>query len=228
MNVLYRQAYELLASPKCRQAFDLSAEPEDLRIDTAEIARPSVPPGSPARRRRGCRWSRSSSTNPREVKNKAPGVTDAYGWDTHNDIFEALKMHLLPRFDRSFATLLVDLEERGLLDETLVVCMGEFGRAPRVALEASFAGQSPGRKHWANVYSVVLAGGRRVARGRLRPVRPDRGPCRLRPGRPLGPGRDHPRLTRVDPTAEYADPLNRPLREPWANPSPASTRAKSA
>ena len=60
----------------------------------------------------------------------APGVTDEYGWDTHNDIFEALKVHLLPRFDESFSTLLTDMDDRGLLDETLVVCMGEFGRAP--------------------------------------------------------------------------------------------------
>ena len=51
-----------------------------------------------------------------------------------------LKDHLLPRFDQSFSALLEDLDERGLLDTTLVVCMGEFGRAPRVALEPTFAG----------------------------------------------------------------------------------------
>jgi hypothetical protein len=50
------------------------------------------------------------------------------------------------------------LEQRGLLDSTLVVCMGEFGRAPRVAVERNFAGTSPGRKHWAAVYSVIVAG----------------------------------------------------------------------
>jgi uncharacterized protein (DUF1501 family) len=85
-------------------------------------------------------------------------ATDLYGWDTHNDIFYALRERLLPRFDATFATFLEDLEARGLLDETLVICMGEFGRAPRIALEAKFAGQSPGRKHWANVYSIVMAG----------------------------------------------------------------------
>jgi hypothetical protein len=87
-----------------------------------------------------------------------PDDTDAYGWDTHNDIFDSLKNRLLPRFDESFSALLEDLDQRGLLDQTLVVCMGEFGRAPRVALEAKFAGASPGRKHWASVYSIVLAG----------------------------------------------------------------------
>ena len=87
-----------------------------------------------------------------------PGETDQYGWDTHNDIFESLKDHLLPRFDASFSTLLDDLQDRGLLDTTLVVCLGEFGRAPRVALERRFKGSTPGRKHWAACYTVALAG----------------------------------------------------------------------
>jgi arylsulfatase A-like enzyme len=91
-------------------------------------------------------------------QDKAPDQTEEYGWDTHNDIFDSLRDHLLPRFDQSFATLLTDLHERGLLDSTLVVCLGEFGRAPLVALEPKFAGSSPGRKHWAGVYSAVLAG----------------------------------------------------------------------
>src|SRR5207249_5829317 len=70
-----------------------------------------------------------------------------------------MKDHLLPRFDHGFSALLEDLHERGLLKETLVVCMGEFGRAPLVAIEKKFAGRgSPGRKHWASCYSVVLAG----------------------------------------------------------------------
>src|SRR5262249_52525223 len=97
-------------------------------------------------------------------QDKDPDLTEVYGWDTHNDIFEALKVHLLPRFDQTVSALLLDLHERGLLDTTLVVCMGEFGRAPRVALERNFAGSTPGRKHWAMVYSIVLAGAG-VARG---------------------------------------------------------------
>jgi uncharacterized protein (DUF1501 family) len=87
-----------------------------------------------------------------------PTLEDEYGWDTHNDIFPTLKDHLLPRLDRTLPALLEDLRQRGLLDETLVVCMGEFGRAPRIALEPGFAGKIPGRKHWAGVYSVLLAG----------------------------------------------------------------------
>jgi len=151
-------------------------------------------------------------------QDKAPGVTDAYGWDTHNDIFRGPQNALAPPFDRSFATLLVDLEERGLLDETLVVCMGEFGRAPRVALEASFAGQSAGRKHWANVYSVVLAGAgvsRGAVFGQSDRIAAMPSPTGSAPGTWPRPSSPH---FGVDPTAEYADPLNRPLREPWANP----------
>src|SRR6185295_16787936 len=98
-------------------------------------------------------WSHSN-----RGQDKDPDSTDAYGWDTHNDIFDALKVHLLPRFDLGFSALLEDLDQRGLLDETLVVCMGEFGRAPKIALEAKFAGTSPGRKHWPSVYSLVMAG----------------------------------------------------------------------
>src|SRR5262249_32175418 len=91
-------------------------------------------------------------------QDRHPDSTDDYGWDTHNDIFEALEVHLLPRFDLSFSALLWDLEQRGLLGSTLVVCLGEFGRAPRVAQERTFAGTTPGRKHWAAVYSAVVAG----------------------------------------------------------------------
>jgi hypothetical protein len=64
----------------------------------------------------------------------------------------------LPRFDWSLSALLEDLAQRGLLETTLVVCMGEFGRAPRIALEPGFAGRIPGRKHWAAVYSILAAG----------------------------------------------------------------------
>ena len=85
--------------------------------------------------------------------------TDEYGWDTHNDIFDSLKTHLIPRFDHSVSCFLEDMHARGLLDSTLVVVMGEFGRAPLVAIEKNFAGRgSPGRKHWAACYSVLLAG----------------------------------------------------------------------
>ncbi len=76
---------------------------------------------------------------------------DAY-WDTHANNFKLLKDALLPPFDRAFSALLEDLDQRGLLGETLVVCLGEFGRSPKVNANA-------GRDHWAACNSVVLAGG---------------------------------------------------------------------
>jgi Protein of unknown function (DUF1501) len=73
-------------------------------------------------------------------------------WDSHQDVFGRLKDHLLPPADRAFSALIQDLEARGLLDSTLVVSLGEFGRTPQVNREA-------GRDHWPDCFSVVLAGG---------------------------------------------------------------------
>jgi hypothetical protein len=166
MNTLYRQAYEMLSAPRFRQAFDLGREPAALRDrygrnrpgQACLLARRLVEAGVPFIT---VIWSHSN-----RGQDKAPDETEAYGWDTHNDIFTALRRHLLPHFDQGFAALLTDLDQRGLLDQTLVGCMGEFGRAPRVALEPKFAGSTPGRKHWAAAYSAVLAGAG-VARGGL-------------------------------------------------------------
>src|SRR5262249_44913030 len=76
---------------------------------------------------------------------------DAY-WDTHADNFKQLRDRLLPPFDRGFSALLEDLHDRGLLPETLVACLGEFGRTPKGNRQA-------GGAHWAACNSVVLAGG---------------------------------------------------------------------
>ena len=166
LRLLYRQAHELLSSPRCQLAFDLTREKESVRDRYGRYR--SGQACLLARRLIEARVPLVTVFLNHNIRgqDKTPDQTDTYGWDTHNDIFESLKGHLLPRFDHTFAALLEDLDERGLLDETLVVCMGEFGRAPRVALEANFAGQTPGRKHWASVYSVVLAGAG-VARGGL-------------------------------------------------------------
>jgi len=79
-------------------------------------------------------------------------MTRCDGWDTHKDNFKCLQNELCPMLDRGLSTLLDDLAERGLLDETLVVVMGEFGRTPRINGNA-------GRDHWGPCSSVVLAGG---------------------------------------------------------------------
>jgi uncharacterized protein (DUF1501 family) len=77
-------------------------------------------------------------------------------WDTHKDNFNRLKNELVPPMEQAYAALLDDLRERGLLDSTLVLSMGDFGRTPKITKDA-------GRDHWPGCYSVVLAGG--VIRG---------------------------------------------------------------
>ncbi len=77
-------------------------------------------------------------------------------WDSHSDIFRRLKQDLLPPTDRGISALLDDLKVHGMLDETLVVITGEFGRAPRITKNGG--NSSPGRDHWASVFSSVFAG----------------------------------------------------------------------
>ncbi len=157
-QTLYEQAFNMLDRPETRSAFDLSLEPDALRErygrnragQACLLARRLVEAGVPLIT---VIWNHNN-----RGQDIDPNDPNLYGWDTHNDIFTSLKQQLLPRFDQSFSTLLEDLEQRGLLDDTLVICMGEFGRAPLVALEKNFAGASPGRKHWSWVYSLVMAG----------------------------------------------------------------------
>ena len=157
---LYRQAYEFLDSPHYGRAFDLTREPDSVRQrygphrsgQACLLGRRLVEVGVP--------WVTVFWNHMIRGQDMTPTPEDEFGWDTHNDIFPSLKDHLLPRLDCSLLSgaALEDLEQGGLLETTLVVCMGEFGRAPRVALEPGFAGNIPGRKHWAGAYSVLLAG----------------------------------------------------------------------
>jgi hypothetical protein len=209
LNTLYRQAYQLLDAPRFRQAFDLAREPLSVREryglhrsgQALLLGRRLVEAGVP--------WVTVIWNHNNRGQDRAPDQVETYGWDTHNDIFDLLKDHLLPRFDQSFAALLLDLEQRGLLRETLVVCMGEFGRAPQVALESKFAGASPGRKHWASVYSLVLAGAG-VARGGLFGASDRLGAYPRTP--PVGPWDIAATMFAalgVDPATPYQDPAGR-------------------
>jgi hypothetical protein len=207
---LSEQAFRMLEDPRTRQAFDLSREPAELRqrygLDRSGqaclMARRLVEAGVPLITVIWNHHSRGQDT--------APNDTEQYGWDTHNDIFAALSKHLLPRFDLSVSALLDDLENRGLLDETLVLCFGEFGRAPKVALETSFKGSSPGRKHWAACYSIMAAGAG-VGRGQLLgasdhlgayPATESYGPWDLTATIFAALG--------IDPSGHYKDPAGRP------------------
>src|SRR5262249_44520601 len=155
---LMRKAYALIDSPRIRDAFDIGKESARTRDrygrtrggQACLLARRLVEAGVP--------WITVFFNHNIRGQDDHPELPDEYGWDTHNDIFVTMREHLLPTFDHGFSALLEDLEARGLLNDTLVVCMGEFGRAPLVAVEKNFKGSSPGRKHWAQCYSVLLAG----------------------------------------------------------------------
>ena len=91
---------------------------------------------------------------------------DEYGlagdaWDTHFDHFPRMKDQLLPPFDRAFSGLILDLERRGMLDDTLVCCLSEHGRTPKIN-----KAQNGGRDHWARAYSAIFAGGG-MAKGKV-------------------------------------------------------------
>jgi hypothetical protein len=133
-----RRAYELLASPASRDAFALDREPQKVRDAYG-----------PTPFAQNCLLAR------RLVEAGVPMVTVySYGnrdWDTHGANFATLKNTLLPTTDQGFSALLKDLDGRGLLDETLVVWMGDMGRTPRINKDA-------GRDHWSFCYSIVLAG----------------------------------------------------------------------
>ncbi len=135
----HQRAFQLLTSPMARSALDITLEEPRLRERYG-----NTPFGQ------GCLLSR------RLIEAGVPLVTvnwerdDAY-WDTHADNFRQHRDLLLPNLDRGFSALLEDLEARDLLDETLVVCLSEFGRTPKINNNA-------GRDHWAGCNTVVLAG----------------------------------------------------------------------
>jgi hypothetical protein len=133
-----RRAFELLSSPASRDAFNLAREPQPVR----DFYGPT-PFGQ------NCLLAR------RLVEAGVPFVTvysaGARDWDTHENNFRLLKDTLLPPMDRGLSALLEDLDGRGLLDETLVVWMGDMGRTPRI-------NNGVGRDHWSFCYSIVLAG----------------------------------------------------------------------
>jgi hypothetical protein len=150
----YERAYSILNTPGVAAAFDLSKEDARLRdrygrnIHGQAVlqARRLVEAGVPLVT---VYWQNDGLTN-----------VSVY-WDTHNRNFIDLKTRLCPVTDQAFSALLDDLEQRGLLDETLVVWTGEFGRTPRVGqrVEGGAGAGRDGRDHWAGVFTSVLAGG---------------------------------------------------------------------
>lgn len=139
------RAYNLITSPEAKGAFSLADEPHNIRSRYGLGGVNGIG--------LSCLLAR------RLVERGVPFVTVNHtGWDTHQDIFQLKERYPtdqnahLPSLDRALSALIQDLSDRSLLDETLVVVMGEFGRTPKINAQG-------GRDHWPNVFSVMLAGG---------------------------------------------------------------------
>lgn len=134
LDEYYQQGYDLVASPQAQKAFDIHSESPETRD----------------------RYGRNSFGQRvllarRLVEAGVPFITlNEGGWDHHTNLFTTLKDRL-PKFENSIATLIEDLDERGLLDSTLILVLGEFGRTPKINKDA-------GRDHWSNAMSVLMAG----------------------------------------------------------------------
>ena len=136
LDAFHQQALEILRSNSTRNAFDLDRESDQLRTRYG-----STPFGQ------GVLAAR------RLVQAGVRFVTvSTGGWDTHSQNFNNLRTRLLPNLDQTLSALIQDLDDRGMLDSTIVYCAGEFNRTPRINNNA-------GRDHWARSMSVVLAGG---------------------------------------------------------------------
>jgi hypothetical protein len=140
-----QEAFDLLRAPESRKAFQLDQEPASIRERYGHspfgrsvlLARRLVQAGVTLIQVNWYRGPDEPADNP--------------CWDSHVKESERLKTALVPSFDQAYSALLDDLSARGMLDETLVVCMAEFGRTPKIL--------NGGRGHWGHVYSVALAGG---------------------------------------------------------------------
>jgi hypothetical protein len=152
MDQYYQRAYQMVTAPAARDAFDLSKE-------------------RPATRDRYGRFRHGQAllvarrlveAGVRLVSVYWGGLLNAPDdyWDTHKQNFPKQKDVLLPAFDQCWSALLDDLRERGLLERTLVLALGEFGRTPKIgAVTANNGTDGTGRDHWPQCYSLLLAGG---------------------------------------------------------------------
>ena len=135
MDEFYQQGYQLVYSEKAQTAFDISKEPEKTREKYGKN-----------------NFGQRLLLARRMTEVGVPFVT-VYngGWDDHSDLFKNLKKRDLPELDQGMAALMTDLAERGTLDNTLVVCLGEFGRTPKI-------NKNGGRDHWSFTMSVMMGG----------------------------------------------------------------------
>ncbi|PAY16412.1 hypothetical protein CKO51_27065 [Rhodopirellula sp. SM50] len=133
-----QHAYDLIVGD-AGKVFDLNTEPDEMRTRYGRT-----------------KFGQSCLAARRLIENGCKFVTINHGgWDTHKDHFPSMRRKL-PELDRGLGTLIADLDDRGLLDSTIVWCIGEFGRTPKVASESPWNG---GRHHFGSVFSSLVAGG---------------------------------------------------------------------
>lgn len=189
VDVFRQKAFDLIVSPQAKQAFNLHAEADKLRD---EYGRNTLG--------QSCLMAR------RLVEAGVRCVTIEHSnWDTHDGNFKTLQRDLLPLMDPAIATLFRDLSDRGMLEKTLVLVTGEFGRTPRINKNA-------GRDHWGPSFTVLLGGGG-VKGGRVIGASDDRAE---RPtDQPHGPEdlfATVSHLMGIDPEQEFLTPEGRPIK----------------
>ena len=153
LDKYYEKAFDLVSSGRARDAFDLSREDPRVRDrygrhtfgQSVLLARRLIEAGT-----------RFVQVNWASMANGIPSTT---AWDTHSINFPPLKNLHCPKLDSALSALIEDLDTRGLLKETLVLAIGEFGRSPRLGVSTSGNNNSPdGRDHWPYCYSAIIAG----------------------------------------------------------------------
>lgn len=203
LEAFYDRAFGMLASARLRNAFNLAQEPTALRERYGRTT-----------------YGQSCLLARRLVEAGVRFVTVYFapfigngnvlgGWDTHRENFNDLQNRLLPITDQALPALLSDLAERGLLDETLVVWMGEFGRTPLIGANPRFG--PDGRDHWPQCYSALLAGGG-VQQGIVHGASDRIGAYPVSGAvRPDDIAATMFHCLGINPASEIRDPLNRPL-----------------
>lgn len=151
LSTFQQRAYGILTSDKAREAFDIESEPQAVRerYGFVEKYNPMDP-----RRCSASAFNQRFLLARRLIESGVRLVTvDCRWWDTHVEGIDSMVNGFLPRWDQAYSALIEDLDQRGLLDTTLVLGWGEFGRTPRV-------NKDNGRDHYPNVFSACIAGGK--------------------------------------------------------------------
>lgn len=206
MDEFQQQALSILSAPGLKEALDIAQEPEWLRDaygrttygQSCLLARRLIEAGT-----RFVTVYFSSGI----------GGKGSEGWDTHQDNFTDLKNRLLPITDQTVPTLIADLRSRGLLDDTLVLWMGEFGRGPKIGDR-----DGKGRNHWPECYTVMMAGGG-VTGGAIYGASDAQGAYPASdPVRPEDIAATLYWALGIDPASEVVDTQSRPLPISQGNP----------